>query len=346
MKKLLLIQNEKVDLKPIHYTTGFIPFSDNNVYLICKPQKHNLDEQSIASFEMHYETEGLTLIVIDENSSPHLEGDAALDTSGSFLDSSPMSGINVLPSLYDRIFFYLHLPMSAYEIPFLMRYIKEAIVVTFINQLNGTNPPVLGGSDLLTLLQENGIEEIKPDRNEDKFVDPAGNVKKILQEYRTESAKNKTYIEISGSADFNTILPHLSRLVLTPKYEIILPDYDIIINLGPLPKALFLLFLQYPDGIHLSELYEYKEELVRLYSMVTNFALTKDELRKNIDLLTDPIDNSIHVNLSRIKRVFLSRMDPNLAAYYFISGVRGEIKKVYLPYELIDIRQLVQKRYE
>jgi hypothetical protein len=138
--------------------------------------------------------------------------------------------------------------------------------------------------------------------------------------------------------------PKISRLLIqwTSKFDfdIILPDYgNLLVEMPRLPKALYYFFLQHPEGILFAKLCDYRQELIQIYSRISNLS-DKEEIIKNIDRLVDPMDNSINVNCSRIKSAFVKLIDDNLACNYYINGVRGEHKKVGLPHNLIEIINL------
>jgi hypothetical protein len=120
-------------------------------------------------------------------------------------------------------------------------------------------------------------------------------------------------------------------------FQIILPDYgNMVVEMTLLPKALYYLFLKHPEGILFSNLPKYKQELAAIYSKISNFS-DKQEIEQNIDRICDPLDNSINVNCSRIKSAFVKLIDVKLAENYFITGYRGEEKKIAIAPELIEI---------
>jgi hypothetical protein len=53
--------------------------------------------------------------------------------------------------------------------------------------------------------------------------------------------------------------------------------------------------------------------------------------------------NTINENTSRIKKAFAEQFDENLAKNYYITGVKGEAKKITLPQELITWDQRLLK---
>ena len=125
----------------------------------------------------------------------------------------------------------------------------------------------------------------------------------VLEELRIEAAKSR-----------------LSRMLITKDYRIILVDYDNKeVELQPVHKAVYLLFLNHPEGIEFKKLGEYREELTRYY-MATAKLLDKDKIVEGVDHLVNPLDNAINEKCSRIKKVFLDMMDEYTANYYIISG--------------------------
>ena len=127
----------------------------------------------------------------------------------------------------------------------------------------------------------------------------------------------------------------LSRLKIADDYRIYLMDYEMKeVTMSPLPKALYLLFLNHPQGISFKELPDYRAELMEIYK---NISLRENPVkaRQSIKKLTDPLDNSVHEKCSRIRAAFLSVVAEDIAENYFVTGDRGEPKKVSLNRELV-----------
>ena len=151
----------------------------------------------------------------------------------------------------------------------------------------------------------------------------------LLEELRIEAAKGK-----------------LSRLVITKDYRFILEDYHQEVELQPVHKAVYLLFLAHPEGIEFKRLAEYREELMRYY-LATAKMMDKEKIIEGVDHLVNPLDNAINEKCSRIKKVFLELMDEYRASYYFISShtqkhIAGSsriwyerLKVITLPRELV-----------
>jgi len=152
----------------------------------------------------------------------------------------------------------------------------------------------------------------------------------LLEELRIEAARGK-----------------LSRLVITRDYRFILEDYQQEVELQPVHKAVYLLFLAHPEGIEFKRLADYREEL-KGYYMQTAKLLDKEKIEDGVNHLVDPLDNAINEKCSRIKKAFLELMDEYRASYYIISShtqkhIAGRIwyerlKVITLPRELVIMR--------
>lgn len=127
----------------------------------------------------------------------------------------------------------------------------------------------------------------------------------------------------------------LSRLVITKDFRLLLPDYhDMEIKMEPLVKAVYLLFLNHPDGIRFKELPDYRDELTEIYLKLKPNGLT-DRARKSIEDVTNPLLNSINEKCARIRGAFVGLFDNHLAKYYYIDGQRSEPKKIALERSLV-----------
>ena len=152
----------------------------------------------------------------------------------------------------------------------------------------------------------------------------------LLEELRIEAAKGK-----------------LSRLVITSDYRFILADYQQEVELQPVHKAVYLLFLAHPEGIEFKRLGDYRKELTDYY-MQTAKMMDKEKIIEGVDHLVNPLDNAINEKCSRIKKTFLEMMDEYRASYYIISShtqkhIAGRIwyerlKLITLPRELVEVK--------
>ena len=152
----------------------------------------------------------------------------------------------------------------------------------------------------------------------------------VLEDLRIEAAKNR-----------------LSRLLITKDYRFFLVDFDNKeLEMNPVHKAVYLLFLSHPEGIEFKLLREYRDELLGYYLATARY-MDKRAIVESVDMLVDPLNNSINEKCSRIKSVILGMMDQYTANYYIISGhtqkhVEGSAKMWYKRLKVITLpRELV-----
>ena len=122
----------------------------------------------------------------------------------------------------------------------------------------------------------------------------------MIEKLRLEAAKRK-------------LLP----LRITRDYRFLVGQQEV--ELQPVHKAVYLLFLAHPEGIEFKRLSDYREELTRYY-MATAKLLDKEKIVDGVAHLVNPLDNAINEKCSRIKKVFMELMDEYSASYYIISG--------------------------
>ena len=127
----------------------------------------------------------------------------------------------------------------------------------------------------------------------------------------------------------------LSRVLITKRFRILLPDYDKEIKMGPLPKTLFLFFLKHDREFMFSELMDHKEELLRIYEKVSNRD-DKGKMWESIERLTDPLDNSICEKCTAVRNAFLEEVAYEISRNYFIEGKQGEPKRIHLNRHLVE----------
>lgn len=128
----------------------------------------------------------------------------------------------------------------------------------------------------------------------------------------------------------------LSRLVVTKDLRIILPDYNNLeIKMGALPKAIYLVFLKYPEGIMFKNMMEHKQELYDFYRILKPNT-TEERMHSTLERIVNPLKNNLYENVSRIQLAFTTKFDEHLAKNYYLSGERSEVYKVGLDRSMIE----------
>jgi hypothetical protein len=142
-------------------------------------------------------------------------------------------------------------------------------------------------------------------------------------------------VKMLFSQNFKQNVP-LSKLVIDSKQRIFLPDFgNIEIKLRPLEKALYRLYLDHPEGIGLSFLCDYREELNNIYKKISSIG-DLEEMKARIDDIVNVTKSSAVEKISKIKAAFVKAIGEELAKHYYIHGGNGEVKKVNLDRALID----------
>ena len=115
---------------------------------------------------------------------------------------------------------------------------------------------------------------------------------------------------------------------------IFLSDYQKEIKMEPIVKSVYLLFLKHPEGIIFKHLPDYRKELAEIYQRIRPLGLNERAIH-SIEDVTNPCLNSINEKCARIRGAFISQFDESIAKNYFITGERGEAKKIALPRDLV-----------
>lgn len=106
------------------------------------------------------------------------------------------------------------------------------------------------------------------------------------------------------------------------------------VDLNPICRALYKLFLNHPEGIELPRLSDHREELHGYYlNMATH--TNREVLVKRIHALCDPRENSINEKLSTINKAFERLLGDQVSLPYQIVGIRGGAKKINLRREFV-----------
>ena len=88
----------------------------------------------------------------------------------------------------------------------------------------------------------------------------------LLAEGRTDLLLKAISVPVLEQLRIEAARATLSPLVITEDYHFLLPEFgNKEVQLSPIHKALYLLFLNHPEGIEFKNLIDYREELLQLY---------------------------------------------------------------------------------
>jgi hypothetical protein len=136
---------------------------------------------------------------------------------------------------------------------------------------------------------------------------------------------------------YGMLTPKGTLLIKGYQKHIIIPEMGMLkINLTPLERAVYLLFLNHAEGIRLSEMHKYKAELTDLVKSLSRSDNPAD-ISYSIDALCMPDSNSLSEKLARIRNKFNKHLGEEMAAQYIVSGPNGGLKKINLDREHLSL---------
>ena len=166
------------------------------------------------------------------------------------------------------------------------------------------------------------------------LVSPNDIFNEVLEKYYEGKRCEKTIQRLGFHEEKLKNQIKLSKLTITKNYTLLLSDYNKEVKLEPIVKAVYLLYLNHPEGIAFKYLPDYRKELAEIYQKIKPFGLT-DRAIRSIEDVTNPLLNSINEKCSRVRAAFLPLVDASLLDQYIIIGKSGEAKKIDLPRNLV-----------
>lgn len=129
---------------------------------------------------------------------------------------------------------------------------------------------------------------------------------------------------------------HLPRMSIRgPLSKIYFDELDCELKLTPLERTIYLLFLNHPEGIHLSSLTDHEKWIEETYKRIGN-PRTVADLRNSMQQLMDKTENSVNEKISRIRRKLTVLLGEDVAEAFVIKGERGEKKSIEVDRELVE----------
>ena len=191
---------------------------------------------------------------------------------------------------------------------------------------NKTSDDILGFPDVLKVRSCMTLFDL---------VSPNDIFNDVLYKYYEGQRCDKTIWRLGFHDDKLKHQIRFSRITITKDCAVLLTDYDNKeVKMEPMTKAIFLLYLEHPEGIAFKQLPDYRKELADIYERIKPYRLN-DRVLKSIEDVTNPVLNSINEKCSRVKAAFLPFVDASLVDHYYIIGKGGEEKKIILPRNLV-----------
>ena len=134
---------------------------------------------------------------------------------------------------------------------------------------------------------------------------------------------------------FNVSPIHFDR-----KFNIVLPLYPRIeIKLAPLPKALYILFLNHPEGILLKDISKHESELRNIYTAVSG-RKKQSAIDRMFKSPINPADNPLHRNIAIIRESFLGNLRYDIARHYIPTPNRAKAHCIPISRRLVDMPEI------
>ena len=158
----------------------------------------------------------------------------------------------------------------------------------------------------------------------------------LLDEVKEKVRRLKDYgvadAEIEAALHEYELLP---ELIVTKDYKIVIGGArQREVEMEPLVKTVYLLFLLHPEGIVLKCLPDYRKELRDIYLLLRPQGLT-ERAERSIENVIDSTQNSINEKCARIRKAFSGLLPQYEVRYYSISGKRGGAKRIVLPQDRV-----------
>ena len=120
------------------------------------------------------------------------------------------------------------------------------------------------------------------------------------------------------------------ELYIDKHYNISLGGADgHVLALRPLVKTLFILFLKHPEGILLKQRDAYREELEKIYCVISPNT-DRDDVKARVARLVDLQDNSFSEKASVLNARLEEMLPEGIASDYQIQGYNGCPRKIHL----------------
>lgn len=126
------------------------------------------------------------------------------------------------------------------------------------------------------------------------------------------------------------------KILITKDMHILVRSRDNLeIHLQPLPKALFLLYLQHPEGLAFKELPSHMDELMRLYMKISP-RTDRDAIEETIRKMLEPGKNTLSVNCSRLAVSLQRYFEDPVLQDYLIKGEQGGSRHIALDRSYVE----------
>lgn len=134
------------------------------------------------------------------------------------------------------------------------------------------------------------------------------------------------------------ILNELPQMLLYPaQLKLVFPDLKgLSISLRPVQFAVYWFFINRPQGILLSHVNDYFDEILALYRQCSP-QTDPDTQKAVVKALCNLQDQSLSQNMSKIKKLIKQNLGEEIGKPYMILGPNGEIKSIAISRERVQV---------
>ncbi len=134
--------------------------------------------------------------------------------------------------------------------------------------------------------------------------------------------------------------PSRMRFNLLHRKAIMLDIQNMTISLTPLEATIYYFFLKNNEGIKITDIYKYEQELFDIYGScsVANSDNNIAAMRNSIEALIAPLENSLNEKISKIKSKFIKYLGREMAENYYIYKDKINLKhKIRIDIKLVEL---------
>ena len=132
----------------------------------------------------------------------------------------------------------------------------------------------------------------------------------------------------------------LSPIRFDNRFNMTLPLYpQISVKLKPLHKALYILFLNHPEGIMPNEIQDYESELKNIYKSVSG-RKSHTTVNRMLKAMAESKENPLHKSITTIRRCFLGKLRFEIASNYIPIQDNTKAYRIQLDKALVEIAEI------
>lgn len=178
-------------------------------------------------------------------------------------------------------------------------------------------------------MYRNYVEEMESDRllYDEETLEMLGKFQSLAEKLRRRGVPLK---RLQQEIEYMGIL--FPKLVITKGYRMLLDDgeiHEIVLDMHT--KALYFLYLRYPDGLTRKELEDHIDELIHIYKVLAGKQEIAPSKVSALKKMAAQEDNSFNVSCNRIKKEFLKYLEEDVAYFFYINGGQGAAKRIVMP---------------